>query len=241
MEDNSTNKNRQQDIDRMMQDIKLEVNLTREQIGRDKLGERVMEAMRKVPRDAFVPEYMKRSAFDNGPLPIGHGQTISQPYIVALMTDLLQPEPDDIILEIGTGSGYQAAILSSLVRKVYSLEIIPQLSETADRILKQLHCDNVETRAGNGYEGWPEHAPYDGIIVTAAAPFVPQALVEQLKPGGRLVIPVGMPYFHQELMLVEKDSNGDTSTRYILGVAFVPMVDGEKAARQQKKQDKAGD
>lgn len=225
----------------MMQDINLEVTYTRDMIGTDRLGERVMQAMRDVPRDAFVPEHMKQFAFDNGPLPIGHNQTISQPYIVALMTDLLEPEPGDIILEIGTGSGYQAAILSRLVKKVYSLEIIPELSETAERLLKLQHCENVETRAGNGYEGWPEHAPYDGIIVTAAAPFVPQALLDQLKPGGRLVIPVGMPYFHQELMLVEKDEQGETTSKSILGVAFVPMVDGEKAAKKQKESNKAGE
>ena len=212
------------DVERMMADIELEVEYTRSMIGRDKLSDRVMQAMRKVPRDAFVPESMKRYAFDNGPLPIAHNQTISQPYIVALMTDLLEPKAEDVILEIGTGSGYQAAVLSQLVKKVYSLEIIPELNQAAERCLKSLHYDNIETHSGNGYLGWPEHAPYDGIIVTAAATHIPEALIEQLKPGGKLVIPVGLPYFHQELMLVEKDQQGKTSTHSILGVAFVPMV-----------------
>lgn len=212
------------DIDRMMADIKMEVAITRDMTGRDKLDDRVMQAMRKVSREDFVPEAMKRFAFDNGPLPIGHNQTISQPYIVALMTDLLEPEADDVILEIGTGSGYQAAVLSQLVKKVYSLEIIPELSNAAGVSLKNGHFDNIETRTGNGYEGWPEHAPYDGIIVTAAATHIPQALVDQLKPGGKLAIPVGLPYFHQELMLVEKEKQGETKTTSILGVSFVPMV-----------------
>lgn len=212
------------DIDRMMADIKMEVAITHDMIGRDKFDERVMDAMRKVPREAFVPEHMKRFAFDNGPVAIAHKQTISQPYIVALMTDLLEPQADDVILEIGTGSGYQAAVLSQLVKKVYSLEIIPELSEAAGTCLKDGHFDNIETRTGNGYQGWPEHAPYDGIIVTAAATHIPQALIEQIRPGGRLVIPVGLPYFHQELMLVEKNEKGEIETSNILGVSFVPMV-----------------
>lgn len=217
-------KRTKKDIDKMMTDIEMEVAITRDMTGRDKLDDRVMQAMRKVSREDFVPKAMKRFAFDNGPLRIGHNQTISQPYIVALMTDLLEPEADDVILEIGTGSGYQAAVLSQLVKKVYSLEIIPELSETAGVCLKDGHFDNIETRTGNGYQGWPEHAPYDGIIVTAAATHIPETLIEQLKPGGRLVIPVGLPYFHQELMLVEKNGQGETNITSILGVAFVPMV-----------------
>jgi protein-L-isoaspartate(D-aspartate) O-methyltransferase len=214
-----------EEVERMMADIEREMEYTRHMIGRDHLSERVMDAMRTVPRAAFVPEHMKRFAYENGPLPIGHNQTISQPYIVALMTDLLDPQPDDVILEIGTGSGYQAAVLSVLVKKVYSLEIIPELSAAAQKSLQTLHYDNVETHSGNGYQGWPEHAPYDGIIVTAAATHIPPALIEQLKPGGHLVIPVATLYFHQELMLVEKDAKDKTKTSNILGVAFVPMVD----------------
>jgi protein-L-isoaspartate(D-aspartate) O-methyltransferase len=213
------------DIDKMIADIEAEVAYTSHMIGREKLSHRVMEAMRSVPRDEFVPQDLKSYAFDNGPLPIGHNQTISQPYIVALMTDLLDVDKDDIVLEIGTGSGYQTAVLSLLVKKVYSMEIIHELDGEARERLEKLHYNNIETRNGNGYEGWPEHAPYDGIIVTAAAPYVPQTLVEQLRPGGRMVIPVGQAYFHQELMLLEKLENGETKTTTILGVAFVPLVD----------------
>jgi protein-L-isoaspartate(D-aspartate) O-methyltransferase len=209
----------------MLADIEREVEYTRSMIGRDSLSTRVMKAMRDVPREKFVPEELTHLAFDNGPLPIGHSQTISQPYIVALMTDLLEPEENDVVLEVGTGSGYQAAVLSKLVKKVYSVEIIDALTKESAARLAALHYTNVETRTGNGYLGWPEHAPYDGIIVTACASHIPPALVEQLKPGGRLVIPVGQPFLHQELMLVKKDVAGKTRTESILGVAFVPMVD----------------
>lgn len=208
---------------RMIADIESEVQFTRSMIGRDHLDTRVMDAMKTVPRDAFVPDNMKSAAFDNGPLPIGHGQTISQPYIVALMTDLLEPEEDHVILEIGTGSGYQTAILSLLCKQVYSMELVDVLRQAASKRLHKLGYHNIETCTGNGYAGWPEHAPYDGIIVTAAAPYIPPALIEQLKPGARMVIPVGMPMMHQELMLLTKDIQGKTSTRSILGVAFVPL------------------
>jgi protein-L-isoaspartate(D-aspartate) O-methyltransferase len=208
----------------MVDEIDREVLYTSELIGRKKLGARVMAAMAKVPRDAFVPEDLKADAYLNRPLPIGHGQTISQPYIVALMTDLLALKPKHKVLEIGTGCGYQAAILSQLCETVYSMDVIPQLVESARVTLDKLGYDNIELRSGNGYEGWPEHAPYDGIIVTAAAEQVPTALVDQLKPGGRLVIPVGPPYGYQELKLVSKDNNNAPHTRNILGVAFVPMV-----------------
>jgi protein-L-isoaspartate(D-aspartate) O-methyltransferase len=217
---------------RMIEDIESEVAFTRHMIGRNYLDPRVMAAMREVPRDTFVPVDLRYAAFDNGPLPIGHGQTISQPYIVALMTDMLQLQPEHRVLEIGTGSGYQAAILSRLCRLVYSVEVVPELSEAAQRLFQQLGYDNIETRTGNGYEGWPEHAPYDGIIVTAAASHVPPALIEQLKPGGRLIIPVGEPYSHQELILVEKDPQGEIHTRDILGVAFVPLVNTNPPAEQ---------
>jgi protein-L-isoaspartate(D-aspartate) O-methyltransferase len=211
-------------IARMLADIDREVAFTRGMIGRDRFSDRVMEAMRKVPRDAFVPEELKPFAFDNGPLSIGHGQTISQPYIVALMTDLLELEPDHRVLEIGTGSGYQTAVLAELARQVYTVELIAALSEAAAKRLRKLHYGNIEFRIEDGHEGWPEHAPYDGIIVTAAAAFIPPALIAQLRPGGRLVIPVGQPYQHQELIVVEKNERGETQIHEILGVAFVPLV-----------------
>jgi len=209
----------------MLGDIEAEVRYTRQLIGRDALDPRVMRAMAEVPRDRFVPENLRLMAFDNGPLPIGHGQTISQPYIVALMTDLLQPQGGHRILEIGTGSGYQSAVLSRLCERVYSVERVAALGAAAAGRLQALGYRNVEIRIGNGCAGWAEHAPYDGIIVTAAAPAVPPVLVEQLKPGGRLVIPVGERYGHQDLILVAKDADGVLHPRPVLGVAFVPLVD----------------
>ena len=216
----------------MLEDIRAEVAYTRSMIGRDELSEAVLVAMSKVPRDEFVPNDLKAAAFDNGPLPIGHGQTISQPYIVALMSDLLALHPGQTVLEIGTGSGYQTAVLSRLCQTVYSVELVPLLADAAARRLADLGYDNVHLRQGNGYEGWPEHAPYDGIIVTAAAPYIPEALVDQLKPDGRLVIPVGAPHGRQELMVVTRDRHGRTQTENILGVAFVPLVDARGAAEQ---------
>jgi len=212
------------ELSRLIRDIEAEVELTRSFIGKDRLDPRVMEAMRKVPRDEFVPPEAKPYAFENGPVPIGHGQTISQPYIVALMTDLLEPEPEDVILEIGTGSCYQAAVLSLIVRQVYTIEIIPELAAQAEARLRRLAYDNVAVRSGDGYYGWPEHAPYDGIIVTAAAPNIPEPLIQQLKPGGNLVIPVGQPHGFQELVVVRKEPTGEIDTRTVLGVAFVPLT-----------------
>ena len=185
-----------------------------------------MEAMGKVPREQFVPSDLRGYAFDNGPLPIGHGQTISQPYIVALMTDLLELQADHTVLEIGTGSGYQTAILSLLARQVYTIEVVQELGEASARGLPELGYTNISFRIGDGHAGWPEHAPYDAIIVTAAAAQVPQALIDQLAPGGRLVIPVGLPYMPQELLLVTKDEQEKIHTRDILGVAFVPFIRG---------------
>lgn len=209
---------------RMLHDIKREVEYTRHLIGREAFAPRVMAAFEQVPRHEFVPTELHGRAYDNGPLPIGEGQTISQPYIVALMTDLLETQPEDVILEIGTGSGYQAAILSKLVKQVYSIEIIEVLAMAARERLQRLGYANVEVRSADGYHGWPEHAPFEGILVTAAASAIPEPLVEQLKPGGRLVIPVGLPYDYQELMLVEKALDTRLSTRSILGVAFVPLT-----------------
>lgn len=216
------------DIKMMIADIESEVKFTRSMIGKSALDPRVMKAMASVPRDEFVPADVKSAAFYNGPLPIGDGQTISQPYIVALMTDMLSIEPSHKILEIGTGSGYQTAILSLLCKQVYTIECIAALSKKAAARLNELKYENIETTIGNGYKGWPEHAPYDGIIVTAAASHIPEALVEQLKPGGKLVIPVGEAYMSQELMLVKKDEQGEIDIKSILGVVFVPLVDEPK-------------
>lgn len=208
---------------RLLAEIEGEVAYTRSLTGKSKLDPRVMAALGRVAREAFVPPDLQYLAYDNAPLPIGHGQTISQPYIVALMTDLLQLEPDHVVLEVGTGCGYQTAVLSQLARKVFTIEYIAALAEAASARLKALGYDNIDYRTGNGYDGWPEHAPYDAIIVTAAASHIPQPLTEQLRPGGRLVIPVGLPNRPQELMRVEKDDQGEIHSRNILGVAFVPL------------------
>jgi len=221
-------------LDRMIADIEAEVEYTCSLTGRKALDPRVMAVMGQVPREQFVPHEMHDAAYDNGPLPIGHGQTISQPYIVALMTDLLQLGPDDRVLEIGTGSGYQTAILSCLAKAVYTVELIPELGEVAAGKLTALDYTNIHYRIGNGYAGWPEHAPYDAIIVTAAAPEVPPALIDQLKPGGRLVIPVGWQYMPQELMLIEKDMQNVIHSRGILGVAFVPLQDAARTGRDDR-------
>ncbi len=211
----------------MLQDIEREVEFTYTLTGKRSLDAQVMAAMGAVPRRLFVPMELQPLAYQNGPLPIGHGQTISQPYIVALMTDLLEPQPEDVILEVGTGSGYQTAILATLVRQVYSMEIVAPLSEQAARRLSEQGYHNVECRIGDGHSGWPEHAPYDGIMVTAAALEIPPLLIEQLKPGGRLVIPVGSPCLPQELMVVAKSGSGRITTRRVLGVAFVPLTGGQ--------------
>jgi protein-L-isoaspartate(D-aspartate) O-methyltransferase len=184
----------------------------------------VLDAMRQIPRDAFVPEDVKAFAYEDTPLPIGYSQTISQPFIVALMTDLLDVGPGDTVLEIGTGSGYQAAVLSPLVDRVYSIEIVPELGERAAATLEEQGFENVETRVADGYYGWPEAAPFDGIVVTAAAGQIPPPLVDQLEPGGRMVIPIGTPFSAQMLMLIEKQEDGSMTTRQILPVQFVPFT-----------------
>jgi protein-L-isoaspartate(D-aspartate) O-methyltransferase len=208
----------------MISDIEREVAYTQRMIGRSALSEPVMNAMREVPREAFVPAAERRFAFNNGPLPIGCGQTISQPYIVALMTDLLEVDDSGVVLEVGTGSGYQAAVLSRVAKQVYTEEIIETLYQQASGTLSRLGYDNISCRCDDGYNGWPEHAPYDAIVVTAAAVDIPPPLIEQLKPGGRLVIPVGHPYDYQNLIVVEKEHTGEVSKKNILGVAFVPLT-----------------
>jgi protein-L-isoaspartate(D-aspartate) O-methyltransferase len=212
------------DTDRLLRDIATEVHYTRDLIGRATLDPRVMAAMAEVPRDAFVPADERQYAYANGPLPIGWGQTISQPYIVALMTDLLGCGRKSRVLEVGTGSGYQTAVLSRVVGRVWSVEIIPELAQAAARRLAELGYANVETRLADGYLGWPEQAPFDGILVTAAASRIPPALVAQLGPGARLVLPVGEPHGRQELLVVEKGPDGIVHTKPILPVAFVPLT-----------------
>jgi protein-L-isoaspartate(D-aspartate) O-methyltransferase len=212
-------------LEEMLRTIDVEARATAFLTGRSSFAPRVMEAFEQVPRTAFVPPELIDYAYENRPLPIGRGQTISQPYIVALMTDLLEPRSNQTVLEVGTGSGYQAAILAQLVQHVYSLEIMPLLAVEAASLLARLGYANISVKTGNGHIGWPEHAPYDGIIITAAATYLSPALLDQLKPGGRLVVPFGRPHMTQDLMLIEKDIGGKLHSRKILDVAFVPMTD----------------
>jgi protein-L-isoaspartate(D-aspartate) O-methyltransferase len=192
------------------------------------LDEQVMITMSKVPRHLFVPKAYIRHAYENRPLPIGEGQTISQPYLVAIMTDLLDIQPAGVILEVGTGSGYQAAVLAELARQVYTIEIIKTLQRSAAERLKTQGYTNIKTKLGDGYYGWQDHAPFDAIMVTAAAGQIPPPLIKQLKPGGKMVIPVGGAFMTQYLMLVEKRINGTISTRQILPVRFVPFTGKHK-------------
>ncbi len=208
----------------MLQAIAASVRSSAGYTGRSELSPRVMQAMGAVPREAFVLPAYRHRAYHNTPLPIAAGQTISQPLIVALMTDLLAPEPNDIILEVGTGSGYQAAVLAQLVKHVYSVEIIPELAASATAVLAELGYQNITVRAGDGYAGWPQHAPFDGIIVTAAPEEIPPPLLKQLATGGKLVIPVGRENGYQELLLVEVDEAGQISKRSVLPVRFVPLT-----------------
>jgi protein-L-isoaspartate(D-aspartate) O-methyltransferase len=193
-------------------------------LGRDHIDPRVIEAMDRVPRHDFVPDSLRDLAYEDRPLPIGHGQTISQPFIVALMSDLLAVKPEHRVLEIGTGSGYQAAVLSQLAARVHTIEIVPELAREAAERLARLGYANIETRLGDGYYGWREAAPFDGIMVTAAATQVPPPLIEQLKPGARMVIPLGAPFQIQQLVLIEKQPDGTIRTRQLIPVAFVPLT-----------------
>jgi protein-L-isoaspartate(D-aspartate) O-methyltransferase len=204
--------------------IEEDVRQTSLYLDRQVLDERVMQVMGRIPRHAFVPEALQDQAYENRPLPIGYGQTISQPYMVAIMTDLLEPRPGQTALEIGTGSGYQAAVLSRLVSQVYSMEIVEPLGEQAKSRLRQLGYDNIEVKIADGYFGWEAHAPFDIIVVTAAASHIPPPLVRQLKPGGRMIIPVGSRFMTQQLLLVLKDMQEKLSVEQILPVRFVPLT-----------------
>ncbi len=211
------------DMVQTIEDIAADVTIG---TGRRPINRRVLDVMATVPRHAFVPDPLRTYAYTDRPLPIGHGQTISQPYIVALMTDRLEVDADDVVLEIGTGSGYQAAVLSPLTRAVYTIEIVEPLAASARERLAEQGYGNVTVRAGDGYYGWADHAPFDAIIVTAAAGHVPPPLIEQLKPGGRTVIPVRAPFTVHHLMLVHKSEAGEVRTEFLLPVAFVPLTGG---------------
>jgi protein-L-isoaspartate(D-aspartate) O-methyltransferase len=215
-----------EDRARMIQTIEAHARSATEALGRDYIDPRVLAVMDRVPRHEFVFEWDEDAAYDDRPLAIGHGQTISQPFIVALMTDMLEIGPDDVVLEVGTGSGYQAAVLAHLVQDVHTIEIVPELAETAEQRLERLGYDNVNAYTGDGYYGRPQAAPFDAIVVTAAAQQVPPPLIQQLKPGGRMVIPVGGGFALQHLMVVEKDADGRVRTRQTLPVRFVPLTRG---------------
>ncbi len=208
----------------LIERIEADVRATAAYIGKARLDDRVMASLARVPRHEFVPESERSYAYQNRPLPIGYGQTISQPYIVALMTDLLALDEDSKVLEIGTGSAYQAAVLADLVDQVYTIEIVEPLGRAARQRLARLGYDNVEVRIGDGYVGWAEQAPFDAIMVTAAASHVPPPLLGQLKEGGRLVIPVGDRFLTQQLILIEKHDDGALTATQVLPVRFVPLV-----------------
>jgi protein-L-isoaspartate(D-aspartate) O-methyltransferase len=211
---------------RMLAEIDATYADTRAETGLAAMSPRVRAAMGKVERHRLVPREQAAQAYQNRPLPIGSGQTISQPYIVALSTDLIAPEPQHVVLEVGTGSGYQAAVLAEVVARVFTIELLEPLGKEAEQRVKSLGYGNVEFRIGDGYQGWPEKAPFDAIVVTAAAPHVPPALVAQLKPGGRMVIPVGASPASQYLLLLTKAADGSVREKRVLPVRFVPLVPG---------------
>lgn len=212
------------ELDRLIEEIQSETRWTRGMTGVSAITPEVVEALRATPREAFVGDGQQACAYLNQPLPVGYGQTISQPFIVAIMTQLLLPQAAHTVLEIGSGSGYQAAVLAHLVKQVISIEIIPQLADMAAKRLRGLAIDNVGVHCADGYHGWPDQAPYDGVIVTACAPYVPPALTGQLKAGGRMVIPVGEAHGYQELRLIEKSADAKLTERSVLSVAFVPLT-----------------
>jgi len=213
----------------MVQEILAHTQFAREQIGKDQLDNAVLEALGRVPRHDFVPSQLREYAYADSPLPIGYGKTISQPFIVALMTDLLEMKTSDRVLEVGTGLGYQAAVLAELAAKIYSVEIVEELFEEAQARLKRLGYKNIELKRGDGHYGWPEHGPFDKIMVTAAPELVPPPLLSQLRPGGRMVIPAGISNA-QQLMLVTKNEAGKTTIREILPVRFSAFELGERDA-----------
>jgi len=214
----------QQQRKQLIAEIKETVLETSMYLDKEALNPKVLETLAIVPRHKFVPPNVQADAYDNRPLPIGYGQTISQPYIVAIMSDLIKPKISHKVLEIGTGSGYQAAILSRLVEHVYSIEIIEPLAKQAAHRFQQLNYDNITSKIADGYYGWQEHAPFDSIVVTAAASHVPNPLIQQLKPGGYMIIPVGSRFMVQQLLLIHKNGDGKIHTKQILPVRFVPLT-----------------
>ncbi len=216
------------EMDQMIRDIQDEVRSCRNWTGIEAISPAVLDAIRGTPREAFVPAWARSCAHANRALPLDYGQTISQPLVVALMTELLAPRPEHRVLEIGAGSGYQAAVLARLVARVVSVEIVPELADAAAQRLRSLAVDNVAIHCADGHHGWPQEAPYDSILIAACTPSVPPALIEQLKPGGRMIAPIGQSYGYQELRLIEKSPDARISSRAVLPVAFVPLTAGQK-------------
>ena len=223
--------NRQHELMRqqMIAEVVADAVFLTQQIGKSSFDARVIEAMGRIPRHEFVPVELQAYSYINSPLPVGYGKTVSQPFIIALMTDLLEPHAGDTVLEVGAGVGYQAAILSELVKQVYSIELIEELALETRRRLERLGYRNIEVGVGNGYYGWSEHAPFDKIIVTAAPDLIPPPLIAQLKPGGKLVIPTGIPD-RQQLVVLEKSADGKLTTREVLAVRFSELEEGGEAA-----------
>jgi protein-L-isoaspartate(D-aspartate) O-methyltransferase len=223
--------NRQHELMRqqMIAEVVADAVFLTPQLGKSSFDSRVIDVMGRIPRHEFVPIELQAYSYINSPLPVGYGKTVSQPFIIALMTDLLEPQKGDTVLEVGAGVGYQAAILAELVKHVYSIEIIEELAHDTRRRLQRLGYRNVEVGVGNGYYGWSEHAPYDKIMVTAAPDLIPPPLIGQLKPGGKMVIPAGIPD-KQQLMLLEKSADGKLATREVLPVRFSELEEGGNAA-----------
>ena len=209
---------------KMIGTIKAQANYCSASAEIDVINNRVLNAMQAIDREQFVPDAYRKHVYNKGPIPIGYNQTIPPPFIVELMTNLADTAPDKIVLEVGTGSGFQAAILSLLVKKVYTIETIPELAKTSKDNLRKMGFNNIEVKCGNGYYGWEEKSPFDAIIISAAVPHIPQSLIEQLKPGGHMVLPIGEPNSQQMLLLVTKNKERIINTESILPVAFVPLV-----------------
>ena len=225
------------DIEGMLRDIRAEADYVCRMAGRGQLNTQTMRAMRHVPRQQFVSQSFRTHAYENSPLPIGGGQTISQPFIVALMTDLAAPQTSDKVLEVGTGSGYQTAVLSHLAEELYTIEIQPELAQASQHRLQEIGCKNIHYRIGNGYNGWPEQAPFDVIMVTGAVEAIPIALIKQLAAGGRMVLPVGKHRYTQDLMLLHKDQDGDVHTSSLLPVTFIPLEGQEQESNSSSDSD----